>query len=156
MRKITAFIIVIIFIFLLAGCGQATFAEIEKRGWFYEESYEEEFATLGLDLKVTNLSGDTLYIESYAESGKPGDKQISISLVSDQGKEHIPQHHDYEGISDLPAEVGPNGTGRGYVVFTDLPAEWVVVTLTVRQTTDGDKDSEVIFTEEITKESLSS
>ena len=145
MRKITAFIIVIIFIFLLAGCGQATFAEIEKRGWFYEENY-----------KVTNLSGDTLYIESYAESGKSGDKQISISLISGQGKEHIPQYHDFEGISDLPAEVGPNGTGRGYVVFTDLPSDWSVVTLTVKQTTAGDKEGEVIFTEEITKESLSS
>jgi hypothetical protein len=142
--------------FILAGCGQATFAEIEKRGYFYEEMYEEDFATLGLDIKVKNLTGDTLHIESSAAGGESGGKQISISLVSDQGEEHIPQHHGYEGISDLPDEVEPNRTARGYVVFTDLPADWSVVTLTVKQKTAGDKDSKVIYTEEITKESLSS
>jgi hypothetical protein len=155
-RKITALIILITLMSLFAGCGQAIFAEIESRGYFYEEIYEEEFATLGLDLEVRNLTGDTLYIEDFAASGESGEKQILISLVSDQGKEHKPQYYDVEGISYLPTEAEPNRTARGYVVFTDLPPGWSVVTLAVEQKEAGDKEGKVIYTEEITKESVSS
>ena len=155
MRRIAAAIIVITLILLVAGCGQATFAEIEKRGWFYEEMSEEEFATLGLDIQVTNLTGHTLYIEGSAASGGAGGKQLLFSLVSDQGKEYKPNSYDVEGVSLLPAEIGPEEKAKGYVVFTELPSDWSAVTLTVEQSSGGDEDGEVIYTEEITKESLS-
>lgn len=56
----------------------------------------------------------------------------------------------------MPKEVGPDETARGYVVFTDLPSDWSIVTLTVEQRVAAGKHGKVIFTEEITKENVSS
>lgn len=156
MKRLLPLLMIVVFIFLVTGCGQTDFAEVEKRGYFYEEFYEEEFATLGLDVQVKNLTGDMLYIEGSAVGGESGEKQILFSLVSDQGDEYKPQYYDVEGVSLLPAEIEPDKKAKGYVVFTELPADWSVVTLTVKQRSAGDKDGKVIFTEEITKESVSS
>jgi hypothetical protein len=154
-RRIIALIVVITLIFLITGCGQATYAEVEKRGWFYEEMPDEEFVTLALDIQVKNLTDDTLYIEGSAVSSGSGDKRLLFSLVSDQGEEYMPNSYDMEGVQLLPAEIGPKEKAKGYVVFTELPSDWSAVTLTVEQSSGGDEDGEVIYTEEITKESLS-
>ena len=155
MKRTLLLLIVVVLIFLITGCGQETFAEIEKRGWFYEEMPEEEFVTLGLDIRVKNLTDDTLYIEGSAVSDGSGEKQLLFYLVSDQGEEYKPNSYDVEGVPLLPAEMGPDERAKGYVVFTELPSDWNTVTLTVEQSSDGDKDGEVIYTEEITRESLS-
>ena len=155
MKRLLLLLMFVVVISLVTGCGQGNFAEIEKRGYFYEEFYEEEFVTLGLDIQVENLTGDTLYIEGSAVSSGSGEKQLLFSLVSDQGEEYKPQYYDVEGVSLLPAEVGPDEKAKGYVVFTELPYDWSSVTLTVKQRSAGDKDGKVIYTEKITKESVS-
>ena len=63
MRKISAFIMLIILISLVAGCGQADFANISVE-FFHIEELESGNQYLVLFLEIENLTDSNLYIES--------------------------------------------------------------------------------------------
>jgi hypothetical protein len=150
MRKAVTLTFIIYIILLVAGCGQADFANVTVKSSRIE-SGDNGFlpaSYLVLSMEIENLTDANLYIESTSPTNEKGEKHLWFVIKDGEGNEYKTTYYPEIESNIFPMSISPRTKATGEMAF-EIPDNLSVVTLEVTQNAIGDGGSKVIFTQEV-------
>lgn len=147
MRKLTVLPFIISIIILIAGCGQADFANVAINSSRVETD-DAGNSYLVLSMDIENLTDSVLYIESASPTNEKGEKHLWFTIKDAEGNEYKATYYSQIESNILPMSMNPKTITTVEMAF-EIPEDLAVAYLEVTQNMVGEKGSNAIQTQEI-------